>query len=205
MNSPDLVVSSPDPAEGLERLIRSSYLYVRSENRPPLLQAQVRWGQSLNKHWLLCQDLLRQRFRSPNTKKPFLRADMILGALRIQGTYGSNFASAKVLASNVRGSASTWDRLLVDLRAMKLVRTRRLMRANGTEATNEIDLTPLWEWLWAILAKITRNVTVEQVGKELLVKIGGIWEKIGDICSEATPFQRGSPTGTRDARWLPDV
>lgn len=102
----------------------------------------------LNVKWYLFRDALIQLLGSPK------RAEMVLGAMRLQATYGSCFASARFLAGQAFSSEKSWDRLLRVLAEEKLVWKTRRQRPDGTLGTNLVNFLPLWQRLVKALGRI---------------------------------------------------
>jgi len=114
--------------------------------RIPFSQLVVKW------HFL--RDSLICILGSPH------RAEMVLGAMKIQAYYGECFASARYLGAQAFRGEKSWDRLLCRLRELDLVRTRRRIRVDGKQGTNVTDLTRLWEYLKKALGKMMEEVKI---------------------------------------------
>lgn len=116
-------------------------------SRIPFSQLVVKW------HFL--RDSLICILGSPH------RAEMALGAMKLQAYYGECYASSYFLAAQAFRGEKCWDRLLRRLRELDMVRTRRRIRPDGKHGTNLIDLTRLWEYLKKALGKMMEDLRVK--------------------------------------------
>lgn len=116
------------------------------------------------------------------------RAESTKTGLRLQALTGRCFASARYLAASGLASEKSWDRNVSRLRKLGLVRTSRLYRPNGEQATNLVDLSALWALLLRLLQSI--HCHWEKVSTSIWFKLSGAWVPINQLLSNL----RGPPS-----------
>lgn len=157
------------PQSNTNLLIKSKDINRLSAGTPPPLKKP---GLVL-KYWDQLYTALVKFVRSPQ------RAEMVKEVLRLQAFCRAAFPSAKYLAAKAQASEKTWDRCIDFLRRQGWARTFRLVRPDGRQSVNLIDLGKLWDLLSAILS--SGHWKIQVLKRRVWVKLSGMWISLSSL------------------------